>query len=75
MQNKCPFKVGDHVVFAPSKRAIGWTWASFDSMRLKPGDVGTVTRISQEEYLYLDDERGGMHWECFKGLNELESLP
>lgn len=27
---------------------------------------GTVTRIDQGVYLYLDDERGGFHWECFK---------
>jgi hypothetical protein len=35
-------------------------------MRLKPGDIGVVTRISQGQYLYLDDGRGGLHWECFK---------
>ena len=62
----CPFKVGDRVVFAPNERAIGWTWPSFENMRLKPGDIGTVTRISNGQYLYLDDERGGLHWECFQ---------
>jgi hypothetical protein len=36
-------------------------------MRLKPGDIGIVTRVEQGAYLYLDDGRGGLHWECFKG--------
>jgi hypothetical protein len=33
---------------------------------LKPGDTGFITRIDKESYLYLDDDRGGFHWECFK---------
>ena len=36
-------------------------------MRLTPGQVGTVTRISNDEYLYLDDDRGGLHWEVLSG--------
>jgi hypothetical protein len=61
-----PFKIGDRVVFSPSKHTIGWEWSSFDRVRLKPGDTGVVTRIEKENYLYLDDGRGGFHWESFK---------
>jgi hypothetical protein len=61
----CPFKIGDQVKFVPDEHACGWTWSSFDRMRLKPGDTGIVTRIEKEVYLYLDDDRGGLHWECF----------
>jgi hypothetical protein len=61
-----PFNVGDRVTFAPDDRTIGWAWSSFDRLRLQPGDTGTVTRVDKEAYLYLDDDRGGFHWECFK---------
>jgi hypothetical protein len=63
---ECPFKLGDRVIFAPDERAIGWSYPTFDRVRLKPGDSGTVTRIAQGKYLYLDDERGGFHWQCFQ---------
>jgi hypothetical protein len=61
-----PFQVGERVTFAPDDRTVGWAWSSFDRLRLQPGDTGTVTRIDQGVYLYLDDDRGGFHWECFK---------
>jgi hypothetical protein len=65
-QQANPFKVGDSVIFAPNDHAIGWSWSSFDRLRLHPGDTGIVTRVDKEMYLYLDDDRGGFHWECFK---------
>ena len=61
-----PFKIGDKVIFAPGEHAVGWEWPTFKRTRLKPGDVGVVTRIEKGIYLYLDDGRGGYHWECFK---------
>ena len=61
-----PFHIGERVTFAPDDRTVGWAWSSFDRLRLQPGDTGTVTRIDQGVYLYLDDDRGGFHWECFK---------
>lgn len=61
-----PFKIGDQVTFAPDDHTVGWSWSSFDRLRLHPGDTGIITRISKEDYLYLDDDRGGFHWECFK---------
>jgi hypothetical protein len=60
-----PFKVGDKVVFSPSEHDIGWTWSSFDRLRIHPGDVGTVTKIVND-IIYIEDERGGFHWECYK---------
>jgi hypothetical protein len=61
-----PFKVGDRLVFSPNERTVGWIWSSFKRVRLKPGDVGVVTQIKDGVYIYLDDGRGGFHWECFK---------
>ena len=69
-QTTSPFKVGDRVVFAPDERTIGWSWPTFERVRLKPGDTGIVTRIEKEMYLYLDDDRGGFHWECFKRTDQ-----
>jgi hypothetical protein len=66
MQDINPFKVGDEVIFDPDQRAMGWSWSSFDRVRLKPGDSGIVTRIDDGMYLYLDDGRGGFHWQTFK---------
>ena len=60
-----PFKIGDRVVFAPDKRTIGWTWSSFDRLRIHPGDEGTVTKIVAD-MIFIDDERGGFAWECFR---------
>lgn len=60
-----PFKIGDRVIFDPDARTVGWTWASFDRLRIHPGDVGIVTKIVDDMVL-IDDDRGGFHWECFK---------
>ncbi len=65
-QQTCPFKVGDRVTFLPDKRTYEWTWPSFAVVKLKPGDTGVITRIAQDVYIYLDNERGGLHWECFQ---------
>jgi hypothetical protein len=61
-----PFKIGDRVCFQPDERAIGWSYSSFDRVRLEPGDIGIVARVKDEQYLYLDDDRGGFHWKCFR---------
>jgi hypothetical protein len=62
----CPFDIGDEVLFAPDERARGWSSPIFDRLHLRPGDTGIVTRIDIGEYLYLDGDRGGFHWQCFK---------
>ena len=66
IQTPNPFMIGDRVVFHPDAHAYGWSWPSFDDVRLHPGDTGVITRIDKDIYLYLDDDRGGFHWECFK---------
>jgi hypothetical protein len=66
MQAMNPFQIGERVTFLPDDRTIGWARSYFDRQRLQPGDTGTVTRIDQGVYLYLDDDRGGFHRECFK---------
>jgi hypothetical protein len=65
-----PFKIGDAVVFSPNERAVGRSWSIFDRVKLEPGDTGIITRIQADAYLYLDEDRGGFHWECFKKITE-----
>ena len=60
-----PFKIGDKVAFAPDERTIGWTWSSFDRLRIHPGDMGVVTQIV-DDAIFRDDGRGGFSWESFK---------
>jgi hypothetical protein len=66
MQSVNPFHLGERVTFAPDDHTLGWAWSSFERLRLSPGDSGIVTRIDDEVYLYLDDGRGGFHWQCFQ---------
>jgi hypothetical protein len=75
LQKRNPFKIGDRVVFAPDEHVVGWAWPTFDRVRLKPGDIGVVTRIEKGECLHLDDDRGGFHWECFQPDRESNSKP
>ena len=65
-QEPCPFCLGERVKFSPDQHADGWSWSSFDRCKLHPGDVGTITRIDKDQYVFLDDERGGFHWRCFQ---------
>jgi hypothetical protein len=60
-----PFKLGDKVMFSPDARTIGWTWSSFNRLRILPGDIGIVTRIV-DNLILNDDEWGGFAWQCFK---------
>lgn len=53
-----PFKVGDKVKFDPDERTIGWTYSSFDRLRIHPGDIGMITRIVGD-IVIIDDDRGG----------------
>ena len=65
-EQRCPFKIGDRVVFSPSEHTVGWYQHAWDKFRLKPGDFGTITRIDQGVYVYLDDDRGGFFWSEYK---------
>jgi hypothetical protein len=66
MPTECPFRIGDQLRFVPDVHAEGWSWPNFERVRLKPEDTGTVTRIEKGQFIFLDDNRGGFHWECFR---------
>jgi hypothetical protein len=66
MTNACPFKVGDRVVFAPDARTKGWHGESFDRLGVHEGDIGVIARIEDGQYIWLEGDRGGFHWQCFQ---------
>jgi hypothetical protein len=67
-----PFRVGDKVQFVPNEHAQGWSW--FGPGTIQPNDVGVVSRVQNDAYLYIkrteadadSPEVGGFHWECFR---------
>jgi hypothetical protein len=68
MEQKCPFHVGDKVRFIPDDHTVGWTqhfWGT-PKIRLHPGDIGVVTRIENDRDVFLDDDRGGFHWNLYE---------
>jgi hypothetical protein len=44
-----PFKIGEKVAFVPDERTVGWTWSTFERIKLKPWDVGIITRIERDD--------------------------
>ncbi len=69
-QEKCPFKIGDKVKFNPSDHCKGWHQESFKRLGIHPGYIGKVTRIEKEMFIYLDDNKGGLHWIEFKKVGK-----
>ena len=59
---KCPFKVGEIVIFSPSDHCRGWHQESFERLRIYPGYKGRITRIEKGKFIYLDDDKGGFNW-------------
>jgi hypothetical protein len=69
MIDECPFNVGDRVVFAPDERTKGWQGEAFDRFGVHEGDKGVIARIEGGQYVWLENDRGGFHWQCFKRIS------
>ena len=41
-------------------------WPTLDRIRLQPGDQGVVTRIEADDFVYIEDGKGGLHWQCIQ---------
>lgn len=65
---KCPFKVGDTVVYAPTDVGRGKVIMT-EFARLTPGDKYVIARIDKDEYLVLrgfeNASVGGLYWTEF----------
>jgi hypothetical protein len=66
---KCPFKVGDLVVYAPSQRIIGHNVMT-DFSALRPGEIYKIATIQNDMYVipegFEDTPAGGLVWEAFE---------
>lgn len=68
-QSRCPFLVGDCVVYKPSNRGIDLDVMSSMSERLIQGDVYRVTKIEDGLYVVVDGYShpgGGLYWTEFE---------
>ena len=63
---KCPYNVGDRVIFSPSDRTKGWYQQGFSKMGLVPGNEYIIKKIKDDTYLYFDNDAGGLPWNEYK---------
>ena len=67
---KCPFKIGDTVIYMPSERGRGWD--IFDS--LETGKAYKIMEIQKENYLVIEGYShpgGGLYWTEFQPDSKL----
>ena len=67
LPKNCPFKIGDQVVFNPSKRTLGWN-TFIEENGLKQYHAYKIVDINNGKYLTLEGVKGGWHWHDFAGL-------
>lgn len=71
MADKCPFKVGDYVIYKPSLRGYGLQEGDF----LVPGRAYRIERVDKEAYLVIEGEHhpgGGLYWTEFEKASDTE---
>lgn len=62
---KCPFKIGDKVIYKPSDRGYGL----IDGKRLEIGCEYRIEKIEKENYIVVEGYRnpgGGIYWTEFE---------
>jgi hypothetical protein len=63
----CPFKIGDHVIFSPSKRTSG-LYQNVDRFGVEVGQSYEITDIKDGTYLYFGSGKGGWPWTEFTAV-------
>lgn len=69
--DRCPFKVGDRVVYRPSSRAMALDIMASSSERLLPGKVYRVAAIRKGLYVVVEGYEhpgGGLYWTEFEAV-------
>lgn len=67
--NRCPFHVGDTVVYQPSSRGHGLDAMASEEGRLVPGRSYRIMEIQAEDCVVVEGYHhpgGGIHWTEFK---------
>lgn len=68
-RERCPFKVGDLVVYRPSKKGLDSDVMSSTSEKLVSGKTYRIMEIQQEFYVVVDGYShpgGGLYWTEFE---------
>jgi hypothetical protein len=68
-QKKCPFVVGDWVIYKPSKRGSNLDVMSSPNERLVPDKIYKVVEIQKALYIMVEGYShpgGGIYWTDFK---------
>ncbi len=60
--SKCPYNIGDKVIFTPTDRTRGWYQQVFDKIGMVPGREYVIKRIKDDTYLYFENDDGGFPW-------------
>jgi hypothetical protein len=67
-KDKCPFKVGDILVYRPSRKGRG-AIVMTDLAALKPGNKYKIVRVDNSVYVVVEGFEnavgGGLHWTEF----------
>ena len=69
---KCPFSIGDCVVYLPSRHGHGQCVMFSESGQLIPGEKYLIEDIAKEIYVVVNGYKhpsGGIHWSEFNACN------
>ncbi len=69
---KCPFKVGDHVVYRPSLRGEALDVMASTSEKLTSGKEYTIVGIQKDAYVVVDEYHHpgwGNYWTEFEAIH------
>jgi len=69
---RCPFRVGESVVYRPSDRGLGLEVMALPSQRLTLGKTYRIREIQKECYVVVegyDHPGGGLYWTEFEKVD------
>jgi hypothetical protein len=81
MENqKCPFVIGEKVIFDPDEHTYGWRASSFDRLKIYPGKLLIIKEIenfgSKGDFIMVKNDDGGwFHCHNFIKFNPDEKCP
>jgi len=67
--SKCPFSVGESVIYRPSEKGLALDVMASPEGRLTPGSQYKITSIEKESYVVVAGYRhpgGGLYWTEFE---------
>jgi hypothetical protein len=71
--DRCPFKIGEYVIYHPSSRGMALDVMGSPSQKLIPGKTYKVRAIEKDLYIAVegyDHPGGGLYWTEFESTGE-----